>query len=39
MFYYAVVESDAKELKEFSDEEILITRPFEDSLKIGSLKI
>ena len=38
MFYYAVVESDAKEHKEFSDEEILITRPFEDSLKMGKFK-
>ena len=38
IFYYAVVETDAKEYKEFSDEEMLITQPFEDSLKIGNFK-
>ena len=36
--YFAIVESDAKEYKEFSDEEMLITQPFEDSLKFINFK-
>ena len=36
--YYAIVESDAKENKKFSDEEVLITQPFEDSLKFVNFK-
>ena len=30
--YYPIVNSDAKEFKEFSKEELLITQPFEESL-------
>ena len=36
--YYAIVESDAKEHKEFSEEEVLINQPFEDSLKLIDFK-
>ena len=36
--YYAIVESDAKEHKEFSAEEVLINQPFEDSLKLIDFK-
>jgi len=36
--YYAIVKSDAKEYKEFSDEEIIVNQPFEDSLTKFKLK-
>lgn len=36
--YNAVVKSDANEYKEFTDEEIIITQYFEDSIKRVKLK-
>ena len=38
LIYYPIVESDAEEPKEFSEEELLITQPFEDSLNKIKLK-
>ena len=38
LIYYPVVESDAEEPKEFSEGEMLITQPFEDSLNKIKLK-
>ena len=38
LIYYPIVDSDSKEFKEFSDEELLITQPFEQSLTKIKLK-
>ena len=38
IYYYPIVETDLKEETKFSDEEVLITRSFEDSLKLANFK-